>query len=153
MAKTSVMIEGSAYRVTLEETPTVSHLVNKNRECSCGVMNCRAVTAVEEYLLNGGRRAPDPIPTCPICGSKTYRDTNWDSKYTHELGWRCEKGGLLHFLESKADRIKKNVARHPYIIPPVGDYKGVTKDEIFTWEQCREISERVFRETGYNPAA
>lgn len=84
------------------------HTVNKKRSCSCPLKEtCPAIEAVAEYLRNGGERAPDPMPLCPICGAETVRDRKWDGKYTKELGWRCTAGGLRHFLEAKAERIKE----------------------------------------------
>jgi len=70
---------------------------------------------------------------CPICGSKTYRDRNWDGKYTKELGWRCKKGSLRHFLDAKAERIKKNLAKNPWLISPAPGYPSVRRDELMTW--------------------
>ena len=91
------------------------HRVNKAKECSCGATYCQAIEAVRLYLQAGGARAPDPegMPPCPICGSKTYRDRNWDGKYTKELGWRCTNGGLHHFLQAKTERIKKTLQKIP----------------------------------------
>ena len=89
------------------------HTVSKNKECSCGARYCEAIEAVRQYLQAGGLRAPDPegMPPCPICGGKTYPDRTWDGKFTRTLGWRCQKGGLRHFLEAKAERIKQQLAK------------------------------------------
>ena len=88
------------------------HTVNKQRSCSCPFKEtCPSIEAVAEYLHNGGQRAPDPMPPCPICGAETVRDRKWDGKYTKELGWRCTAGGLRHFLEAKAERIKEALRR------------------------------------------
>jgi len=89
------------------------HTVSKNKECSCGARYCEAIEAVRQYLQAGGLRAPDPegMPPCPICGGKTYPDRTWDGKFTRTLGWRCQKGGLRHFLEAKAERIKQQLAQ------------------------------------------
>jgi hypothetical protein len=51
------------------------------------------------------------IVTCPICGAETVRDRKRDGKYTRELGWRCTAGGLSHFLQAKAERIKEALRR------------------------------------------
>ena len=93
---------------------------------------------MRQYLQAGGQRAPDPegMPPCPICGGKTYRDRTWDGKYTRTLGWRCQKGGLRHFLEAKAEKIRRQQAANPWLIPPVPGYPGVRRDEILTWEDC-----------------
>jgi hypothetical protein len=150
----TVMIQGYQYLVDFEAgRPTRYHRVNKNKECSCGVPNCEAIEAVRMYLQSGGERAPDPegMPFCPVCGSKTFRDRDWDGKYTKELGWRCAKGGLHHFLEAKAERIKKQFAENPWLIPPVPGYPGLRRDELMTWEECEAINRKVFLKTGYDP--
>jgi hypothetical protein len=106
---TCVMVIGYRYKVDFGPNvlPRV-HLVDKQRRCSCELgADCPAIEAVAEYLRNGGQRAPDPMPACPICGAETFRDRNWDGKYTKELGWRCTAGGLSHFLQAKARRIQE----------------------------------------------
>ena len=107
---------------------------------------CDAIEAVRQYLQAGGTRAPDPDRNapCPICGSKTYRDHNWDGKYTKTLGWRCAKGGLRHFLEAKAERIQQQLAENPWLIPPAPGYPGVRRDEVMTWEECEAINRKCF---------
>ena len=103
------------YRYKVDFGPSVKprvHLVDKQRRCSCELdAVCPAIEAVAEYLRSGGQRAPDPMPPCPICGAETVRDRKWDGKYTKELGWRCTAGGLRHFLEAKAERIKEVLRR------------------------------------------
>ncbi len=110
---TRVMVVG--YRYKVDFGPSVKpqvHLVDKQRCCSCELgSECPAIEAVAEYLRNGGQRAPNPMPPCPICGAETVRDRKWDGKYTKELGWRCTAGGLRHFLEAKAERIKEALRR------------------------------------------
>ena len=129
------------------------HRVHKNKECSCGAAYCEAIDAVRFYLQAGGARAPDQegMPSCPICGGKTYHDRNWDGKYTKELGWRCSNGGLRHFLEAKAKRIQKQQSENPWLIPPAIDYPGLRRDDLMTWEQCEAIQDKVFLATGYDP--
>ncbi|MEN4100419.1 MAG: hypothetical protein ROW52_10890 [Anaerolineaceae bacterium] len=109
-----IRVIGYAYWVDFgPSTQPRFHIVNKQRRCSCpSKETCPAVEAVAEYLRNGGQRAPDPMPICPICGAETVRDRNWDGKYTKELGWRCTAGGLRHFLEAKAERIKEALRRN-----------------------------------------
>lgn len=89
-------------------------------------------------------------------------DRNWsdrDEAGRRTPGWRCQKGGLLHFLQNKAGRVKKRLAENPWLFPPVYDesgacvYAGVRRDEILTFEQCAEINQRIYLETGYDPAA
>jgi len=149
-----VSIQGFLYLVDFgADSVQRYHRVNKSRECSCGSAYCKAIDAVRLYLQAGGTRAPglEEMPPCPICGSKTYRDRNWDGKYTKELGWRCTKGGLHHFLQDKTERIKKNFAENPWLIPPAPGYPGVRREELMTWEECEAINRKVFLETGYDP--
>jgi len=150
MAIPVVEIEGNAYRVILSDK---KHLVEKDKSCSCGMKICAGVAAVEDYLRAGGNRAPESLPPCPVCGGKTVRDRKWDGKHTKTLGWRCETGGLSHFLQAKAEHIKRNVNENPWLIPPVPGYAGILRGELLTFQQCNEASQRVFSETGYNPAA
>jgi hypothetical protein len=97
------------------------HTVTKGRRCSCRSRDaCPAIDAVTEYLLAGGRRAPDPMPSCPICGAETVRDRAWDGKYTKELGWRCVEGGLTHFLQAKAQRIIQAIQAREAVNPNGG---------------------------------
>lgn len=150
----SVSIQGYTYLVDFGPgSEQRFHRVNKNKHCSCGAAFCEAIDVVRLYLQAGGVRAPDPegVPPCPICGSKTYPDHNWDGKYTRELGWRCTKGGLRHFLDAKAERIKANFARNPWLIPPVAGCPGIRRDELLTWEECETLQRKVFLETGYDP--
>jgi hypothetical protein len=77
--------------------------------------SCPAIEAVAAYLRNGGIRAPDPLPPCPICGAETFRDREWDSKYNKEPGWRCTAGGISHFLQAKVQRIQEALRRKPSI--------------------------------------
>jgi len=110
---TRVRVVGYIYLVDFSPTTQPRfHTVNKQRRCSCELgATCPAIEAVAEYLRNGGQRAPDPMPSCPICGAEIVRDRKWDGKFTKELGWRCTAGGLRHFLEAKAERIKEALRR------------------------------------------
>jgi hypothetical protein len=122
-AETKVQIIGSAYKVDFG--PNLQprfHLVSKDRKCGCELgAGCPAVEAVREYLREGGQRAPDPMPPCPICGAATTRDTRWDGRRTRELGWRCTAGGIGHFLQAKAERIRTRLAQpeNRWLFPPV----------------------------------
>ncbi len=106
---TRIRVVGYTYLVDFgPSTQPRFHTVNKQRSCSCPLKEaCPAIEAVAEYLRSGGPRAPNPMPTCPICGAETIRDRKWDGKYTHEPGWRCAAGGLSHFLQAKAERIRQ----------------------------------------------
>ena len=110
---TRIRVIGYTYLVDFgPSTQPRFHTVNKQRICSCPLKEtCPAIEAVAEYLRNGGQRAPYPMPPCPICGAEVNRDRKWDGKYTKELGWRCTAGGLRHFLEAKAERIKEALRR------------------------------------------
>ena len=94
------------------------HIVTQQNRCACKLgSQCPAVQAVKEYLHNGGKPAPVPMPRCPICGAETFRDRAWDGKYTHDLGWRCSVGGIGHFLHDKARRIRERSEKeklHPF---------------------------------------
>lgn len=131
----SVRVEASHYLVDLSPRAEPRfHRVGKDKTCSCGDVHCPAIDAVRSYLLDGGPRAPDPPGEvrCPICGSTTTPDSDWDGRYTREPGWRCNSGGLMHFLLAKANRIKGNVARNPYLIPPAPGYPGLLRTELVT---------------------
>ncbi|PKO16692.1 MAG: hypothetical protein CVU39_07665 [Chloroflexi bacterium HGW-Chloroflexi-10] len=131
------------------------HRVNKNKECDCGAAYCEAIEIVRQYLQAGGVRAPDPATAfaCPICGSKIYRDPIWDSRTSKEPGWRCARGGLGHFLQARSDRIRKQFAEHPWLIPPAPGYPGVRRDEVLTSTECEAIQRKVYLESGYDPTA
>ena len=128
------------------------HRVNKQKKCSCGMETCSAIEQVREYLREGGQRAPDPMPACPICGGKTIRCKEWDGKYTREMGWRCEDGGISHFLKAKLERIYRNWQENPWIIPPADGYPGVRRDEILTADDLKEVNAKALAE-GYDPTA
>ncbi len=159
-----VFVSGFEYHVKLEYESGFK-VVTKNRVCSCGEtkMKCAHVKAVAAYLKGGGQRAPDhPALTCPICGGKIFVDQTWADRDTEGRripGWRCENGGLSHFLEAKAERVKKRLAENPWLFLPVYDesgvcvYPGVRRDEIMTAEQCTFINQRIYQETGYDPRA
>ena|SRR5690554_4015694 len=127
---TRIRVIGYTYLVDFgPSTQPRFHTVNKQRSCSCELgAGCPAIEAVAEYLRNGGQRAPDPMPPCPICGAETIRDRKWDGKYTKELGWRCTAGGLRHFLEAKAERIKEAL-RQPSACQKSGKLTAVSEHE------------------------
>ena len=127
---TRIRVIGFTYLVDFgPSTQPRFHTVNKKHSCSCSLKEtCPAIDAVAEYLRNGGQRAPDPMPPCPICGAETVRDRKWDGKYTKELGWRCTAGGLRHFLEAKAERIKEAL-RQPSACQKNGKLAAVSEHE------------------------
>ena len=152
-----VTVYGSAYRVIFPRERLV-HYVDKGKTCSCGQRDCIAISSVAVYLRNGGRRAPDALKNCPICGARIEPDHVWDGKYTHQPGWRCQKGGVSHFLEAKANRIQKQLAQNPWIIPPVVQdgqciFAGIRREEIMSWQECAELKQKVYEQTGYDPCA
>lgn len=80
-----VMVNGGAYLVDLGLHYALRfHTVQKDKTCSCGLVRCNAVKAVEAYLKGGGQRAPDHVQLgtmperCPICRSAiTVRARDW----------------------------------------------------------------------------
>jgi len=156
-----VFVSGFEYHVKLWDETTFS-TVTREKVCSCGEPKCAHLAAVVRYLRAGGRRPPDPVFLCPVCGGKTVVDGRWldrDENGRRRAGWRCENGGLRHFLEAKAERIKKRLAANPWLFPPVYDeagecvYEGVLRADVLTWDECQEISLKVYLETGYDPRA
>jgi len=115
-SSTRVRVIGYTYLVDFGlPTKPRFHTVNKQRRCSCELgEDCPAIEAVAEYLRNGGQRAPDPMAACPVCGAETVLDRHWNGKYTKELGWRCTAGGISHFLQAKAEKIKQAL-RHKHV--------------------------------------
>jgi len=149
--KTGVMVRGCEYLVDFGPgvRPRI-HRVNKQKQCNCGEPQCAAIEQVREYLRKGGPRAPDPQPPCPICGGKTIRAPDWDGKYTREPGWRCESGGIRHFLQAKLQRIYHNWQENPWVIPPADGYPGVRRDEILTAGALQDVYVKAAAE-GYDP--
>ncbi len=88
------------YHVTLHGRV---HVVNKQRRCSCGRLNCSAVRTVAAYLRAGGQRAPEattpPQPAallCPICQSPalgSLETRNWmcTADRSHFFLWRVQR--------------------------------------------------------------
>lgn len=162
LTKDSVTVSGVNYLVRLADEPDYVHVVSRNRSCSCGQPKCGAIRAVLNYLKAGGTRPSNPVFLCPICGAETVVDTRWtdrDGEGKRCFGWNCKKGGRAHFFEAKTARIMKQFAEHPFLFPPVYDengqctYAGVRREDVMTYEQCAEVSQRVFLETGYDPTA
>ncbi|MFZ6029753.1 MAG: hypothetical protein ACOYYS_18730 [Chloroflexota bacterium] len=128
LGQTKVQVLGFTYKVDFG--PAVQprfHIVGKDRACGCTLgANCPAVEAVRAYLREGGERAPNPMPPCPVCGAATCRDRRWDGRHTQEPGWSCTQGGVSHFLQAKAERIRARLAtdeKH-WLFPPVVERNG-----------------------------
>jgi len=47
------------------------------------------------------------VPDCPICGALAIRDTRWDGRHTKTKGWTCTKGGLDHWMQWRANNIRR----------------------------------------------
>ena len=45
---------------------------------------------------------------CPICGKPVIVDDRWFGRYTRTFGWRCSDAGISHFLQWKANNIRRN---------------------------------------------
>ncbi len=153
MPTARVRVVGYTYLVDLGPSAQPRfHTVYKQRRCSCQKGEtlpldrpCPAIEAVAEHLRGGGQRAPDPMPSCPICGADTFRDRDWDGKHTKQLGWRCCEGGLSHFLQAKAARIEANQESHPWIFPPADGYPGLRRDEIGDPEFLARCRDRFYK--------
>lgn len=153
----TVTAQGCRYRVRLPGGEV--HFVRKDRTCSCGTLDCEAIQAVHQYLKAGGQRADDlPVPLrCPICGGKTVEDRRWQDTANGKkgFGWRCENGGIRHWMQDKTARIQRQFVDHPWLFKPVYDENGncvspgIRRDEIMTFEQCQAMHRR----TGYDPTA
>lgn len=115
------------------------HYVDKQRKCRCGDPKCPAVGAVRDYLAKGGERAMDypddywaEVPAkCPACGARCERHANLDF-HAHGVGWKCEKGGTEHYWQARTQVLLKTRKANPgvrWVIPPAGDYPGVTVDD------------------------
>jgi len=149
-----VSVVGSNYRVI--NLGTGIHYVTKEKTCSCGDPNCPAIRAVADYLRKGGKRAPEFPQSCPICGASINRDPSWDFTHSHRPGWRCQKGGLAHFLEFNTRRIAKQFTQDPWLIQPVFAngtcvYPGVRREEMLSWEECNTLLREEYQKTGYDP--
>lgn len=46
-----------------------------------------------------------PDQKCPMCGSRIYSDPVWNDRMHKIPGWRCESGGLLHYLQWRANKM------------------------------------------------
>jgi hypothetical protein len=134
-----------------------THLVGKDKRCTCGLgADCPAVVAVANYLKAGGERAPDPPAgfysvapqTCPVCGAATYYFPNLNSKH-RGAGWICVMGGKAHYWEAHVRVLRTHLAENPWIFPPVlapdGEvlYPGLKRDDL--------IIESQPWPNGYNP--
>ena len=135
-----------------------THLVSKDKTCSCGgsaKRQCRHIRAVKEYLEAGGERAPEgtvevvrdskpqepPPDTCLICGaSLSHRNNGY---------WRCSKDSSHYWYwrgEQNGGAIRKFLTEpHP---AKMGAFYEMTPS------QRRAFLERVRRRMlsgGYSP--
>lgn len=76
---------------------TQRFLVNKDRECTCGDVDCPHVRAVEAFLLSGGKRAQtltgeedSEKSTCPVCAHERTLVGRM---------WRCSYGGFVCYFQ------------------------------------------------------
>lgn len=111
----TVSIIGTHYLVV--DVDGGMHMINKNHECSKHGAGCKAVWVVARYLLDGGARAPDtlpspprirptPLPPCPICGAEVEPDYVLD-RAQHGRGWRCTVGGYAHLFLYRYPNVRK----------------------------------------------
>jgi hypothetical protein len=106
----AVMVVGYFYAVDLgDPVRPQHHRVGLNGECTCPLgRQCPAVTAVREYLADGGQRAERPpfgyYPVrpakCPVCHKEAATDTSLSSRNRGE-GWVCPSG-KGHYWQHRA---------------------------------------------------
>jgi hypothetical protein len=106
----AVMVVGYFYAVDLgDPVRPQHHRVGINGECTCPLgRQCPAVTAVREYLADGGQRAERPpfgyYPVrparCPVCHAKTAIAESLSSRHRGE-GWVCPSG-KSHYWQHRA---------------------------------------------------
>ena len=109
--KADVMVVGYFYAVNLgDPVRPQHHRVGINGECTCHLGRaCPAVTAVREYLADGGKRAERPpygfYPVhpakCPVCHARAYFDPSLSSR-NRGAGWACVDGGKSHYWQHRA---------------------------------------------------
>lgn len=145
LANARVYVVGHSYGVDFG--PGVRpryHRVGKNKRCSCYLgSQCPAVSAVAQYLREGGKRAPEPPrgyflaapETCPVCGAPTRYDPSLNNPHWG-AGWRCENGGSRHFWDYRSKLIQDVQGDNPWVFRPIVDetgkvvYPGVRRDDV-----------------------
>lgn len=134
-----VTVVQHAYRVDWGENVRPRwHTVSKLKHCQCALgKDCPSVSAVADYLTNGGQRAPEyaddfwpSVPAqCPVCGRACVAYPAFNFR-THGVGWTCVTGGTLHYWEARARPIQKALAARAgqphWVIPPVRVKDGKT---------------------------
>jgi len=106
----AVMVVRYFYAIDLGDSVRPQHhRVGLNGECTCALgRQCPAVTAVREYLADGGQRAERPpfgyYPVrpakCPVCHKNTATDALLSSHNRGE-GWVCPSG-KSHYWQHRA---------------------------------------------------
>jgi hypothetical protein len=100
-----IVISGYFYRVDLGELASPHYHLVRNNVCACpNGQECQAVDAVAQYLGEGGKPTPDPLPgfypvaphNCPICGAEVLLDHQLNS-CQRGAGWICSKHGSSHY--------------------------------------------------------
>src|SRR3989304_5617000 len=140
-----VFVYGYAYTVDWGENVSPrTHHVSKSRICDCQMGDkCQSVESVKNHLQTGGRRAPDypddlwaEIPNkCSICGEACEAYPPLDFK-EHGVGWKCLKGGTLHYWQTRA-RSFQQIPKSPWLFRPVlrdraTIYPGVSLEDYYT---------------------
>ena len=150
-----VVIRGFSYSVDLDPKANPDHhIVRKDRSCACAMgKDCPAVTAVSQYLREGGKRAPDPpedfwiaVPEeCPVCAGATAPDPALDSR-RHGRGWRCT-AKASHYWEARARRLIEAQRKAYAASPEVPGLPGVnrqTPEERAAWLEAHRIAYAVW---------
>jgi hypothetical protein len=134
------------------------HIVSHDLYCSCRLeRDCIAVTAVKHYLQKeGGPPAQTPRPgyfpvapqRCPMCGARARYDPRLSSRQ-RGAGWSCAKGRQSHYWEAQLQALRENLAKNPWILPPVVAPDGRVLAPGLKREDL--ITESLPWPDGYNP--
>lgn len=153
-----VSVSGYFYAVDLgPRVQPQHHRVGKDKRCTCSLgADCPAVIAVAGYLKAGGERAPDPPAgfypvapqACPVCGAQAYYVPGLNSK-RRGAGWACAKGSQAHYWEAHTRALRQNLAKNPWIFPPVVAPDGHVLDPGL--KRADLITESLPWPDGYNP--
>jgi hypothetical protein len=142
----------SQYGYTVDFGPAVKprlHQVNKDRTCNCSLgADCPAVSAVADYLRNGGERAPDPPAnffvtapeTCPVCGARAYHDPASSSRI-RGAGWGCSKTGSKHYYAWRTQLLQEAMQANPWRFPPAVIRDGA---QTYAWDGIQQADEVLY---------